>query len=104
MHLCASGDYVVVIFEIEADPAVVCMMNGKNRRPFAQIDELSYYGEESEVLFMLGSIFRLNEIISHDQSSSSSSSLLLSADGTMSTIIIRMTLCSDDDDNDLKQL
>ncbi|CAF4680736.1 unnamed protein product, partial [Rotaria socialis] len=99
MHLCASGDYVVVIFEIEADPSVVgTMKNGKNRRPFAQIDELSYYGEESEVLFMLGSIFRLNEIISHNQSSS------LSVDGTMSTIIIRMTLCSDDDDNDLKQL
>ncbi|CAF1298559.1 unnamed protein product, partial [Rotaria magnacalcarata] len=73
-------------------------MNGKdkkNRRPFAQIDELSYYGEESEVLFMLGSIFRLSEI-SHDQSSSS-----LSANATMS--IIRMTLCSDHD-NDLKQL
>ncbi|CAM4946155.1 unnamed protein product [Rotaria socialis] len=98
MHLCASGDYVVVIFEIEADPRVVgTMKNGKNRRPFAQIDELSYYGEESEVLFMLGSIFRLNEI-SHNQSSSSSS---LSADATMS--IIRMTLCSDHD-NDLKQL
>ncbi|CAF2119483.1 unnamed protein product [Rotaria magnacalcarata] len=96
-HLCASGDHVVVIFEIEADPSVVCTMNGKdkkNRRPFAQIDELSYYGEESEVLFMLGSIFRLNEI-SHDQSSS------LSVKATMS--IIRMTLCSDHD-NDLKQL
>ncbi|CAF5018139.1 unnamed protein product, partial [Rotaria socialis] len=38
MHLCASGDYVVVIFEIEADPSVVgTMKNGKNRRPFAQI-------------------------------------------------------------------
>ncbi|CAF3981779.1 unnamed protein product, partial [Rotaria magnacalcarata] len=94
-HLCASGDHVVVIFEIEADPAVVRMKNGNNRRPFTQIDELSYYGEESEVLFMLGSIFQLNEI-SHDQSSSS-----LSADATMS--IIRMTLCSDHD-NDLKQL
>ncbi|CAF4091436.1 unnamed protein product [Rotaria socialis] len=95
MHLCASGDYVVVIFEIEADPDVVCTMNDKdkNRRPFAQIDELSYYGEESEVLFMLGSIFRLSDI-SHDQSS-------LSADATIS--IIRMTLCSDHD-NDLKQL
>ncbi|CAF1674772.1 unnamed protein product [Rotaria magnacalcarata] len=95
-HLCASGDHLVVIFEIEADPSVVCTMNGKdkkNRRPFAQIDELSYYGEESEVLFMLGSIFRLSEI-SHDQ-------LSLSANATMS--IIRMTLCSDHD-NDLKQL
>ncbi|CAF4684438.1 unnamed protein product [Rotaria socialis] len=96
MHLCASGDHVVVVFEIDADPSVVCMKNGNNRRPFAQIDEFSYYcGEESEVLFMLGSNFRLNQV-SHDQSSS------LSADATMS-IIIRMTLCSDHD-NDLKQL
>ncbi|CAF2060352.1 unnamed protein product [Rotaria magnacalcarata] len=93
MHLCASGDHVVVIFEIEADPAVVRMQNGNNRRPSAQIDELSYYEEESEVLFMLGSIFQLNEIY-HNQLSSS-------ADGTMSTI--RMTLCSDHD-NDIKQL
>ncbi|CAM4835114.1 unnamed protein product [Rotaria magnacalcarata] len=94
-HLCASGDHVVVIFEIEADPAVVRMKNGNNRRPFAQIDELSYYCEEEpEVFFMLGCIFRLSEI-SHDQSSS------LSANATMS--IIRMTLCSDHD-NDLKQL
>ncbi|CAF4200519.1 unnamed protein product [Rotaria magnacalcarata] len=38
------------------------MKNGNNRRLFAQIDELSYYGEESEVLFMFGSIFQLNEI------------------------------------------
>ncbi|CAF2198596.1 unnamed protein product [Rotaria magnacalcarata] len=94
-HLCASGNHVVVIFEIDADPAVVRMKNGNNRRPFAQIDELSYYCEEEpEVFFMLGCIFRLSEI-SHDQSSS------LSANATMS--IIRMTLCSDHD-NDLKQL
>ena len=46
---------------------------------------------ESEVLFMLGSIVCLNQIC-HDQSS---------ADARMS--IIRMTLCSDHD-NDLKQL
>ncbi|CAF5131124.1 unnamed protein product, partial [Rotaria magnacalcarata] len=65
--------------------------NENNRRPFAQIDELSYFGEEKEILFMLGSIFRLNEIC-HDESS---------ANGTIS--IIRMTLCGEHD-NDLKQL
>ncbi|CAF1447160.1 unnamed protein product, partial [Rotaria magnacalcarata] len=68
------------------------MKNGNNRRLFAQIDELSYYGEESEVLFMFGSIFQLNEIYDNQ--------LLPSGDGTMSTI--RMTLCSDHG-NDIKQ-
>ncbi|CAF0966014.1 unnamed protein product [Rotaria magnacalcarata] len=90
MNLCVSGDRIPVIFEIEADPAIVCSTNDDNRRPFAQIDELSYY-REAEVLFMLGSIFLLNEI-SLEQSS---------RDVTIS--IIRMTLCSDHD-SDLKQL
>ncbi len=51
----------------------------------------SDFSHESEVLFMLGSIFCLNQMC-HDQSS---------AHARMS--IIRMTLCSDHD-NDLKQL
>src|SRR5438105_15622305 len=53
---------------------------------------MSDIGDEREVLFMVGSIFCLNQIY-HDQSSS--------AHARMS--IIRMTLCSDHD-NDLKQL
>ncbi|CAF3227128.1 unnamed protein product [Rotaria socialis] len=77
--------------QIEADPAVVHLANGENRQSFAQIDEFSYYGQEAEVLLMLGSIFRLNEI--YDDHSS--------ADAPVP--IIRMTLYSDHD-NDLKQL
>jgi hypothetical protein len=55
------------------------------------MNKVSDIHDESEVLFMLGSIFCLNQIC-HDQSS---------AHARMS--IIRMTLCSDHD-NDLKQL
>ncbi|CAM2698125.1 unnamed protein product [Rotaria socialis] len=91
VYLCSSSDHVSVIFEIVADPLVLRDSNENNRRPFAQVDKLSYFGEEEEILFMLGSIFRLNEIC-HDASS---------ANGTIS--IIRMTLCGEDD-NDLKQL
>ncbi|CAF4547023.1 unnamed protein product, partial [Rotaria sp. Silwood2] len=85
-----SDDVVPVLFEIVADPRVIRSSNGNNRG-FADVSGLSYFQYETEVLFMLGSIFCLNEIC-HDQSS---------ADATMS--IIRMTLCSDND-NDLKQL
>ncbi|CAF3353355.1 unnamed protein product [Rotaria socialis] len=39
---------------------VTCDSEDNNRRPFAQIDGLSYYGGgEREILFMVGSIFRL---------------------------------------------
>ncbi|CAF3876545.1 unnamed protein product [Rotaria sp. Silwood1] len=45
-----------VLFEIDADPKVV------TTKPFADISMLSKFADESEVLFMLGSIFRLNSI------------------------------------------
>ncbi|CAF4635212.1 unnamed protein product, partial [Rotaria sp. Silwood2] len=89
-NLLSSDDYVPVVFEIDADPRVN-RSSRENNRPFAEIARFSDHKDEYEVLFMLGSIFCLNEIC-HDQSS---------ADATMS--IIRMTLCSDHD-NDLKQL
>ncbi|CAF3830460.1 unnamed protein product [Rotaria magnacalcarata] len=38
-----------------------------NRRLFAQIDELSYYDDEAEILFTVDSIFRLKDI-SEDES------------------------------------
>ncbi|CAF4870263.1 unnamed protein product, partial [Rotaria socialis] len=63
---CSSDDRAGVIFEIEADPRVICDVNGDNRRPFAQIDEFSYYGDEAEILFMVGSIFRLESIRQDD--------------------------------------
>ncbi|CAF4226264.1 unnamed protein product [Rotaria magnacalcarata] len=53
--------------------------------------ELSYYGEETEILFMTGSIFRL-EAIRQDDSL-----------GDVRIWMMRMSLCGDDE-NDLKEL
>ncbi|CAF3156156.1 unnamed protein product [Rotaria socialis] len=53
-------DSVQVLFEIEADPKVV------TTKPFADISTISYFPSESEVLFMLGSIFCLDNIICDD--------------------------------------
>jgi tetratricopeptide (TPR) repeat protein len=66
-----------VLFEIDADPKVV------STKPFADISILSHFADEFEVLFMLGSIFRLN-FINHD-------------DDRM--WIIGMSLCGDDEHN-----
>ncbi|CAF4076836.1 unnamed protein product, partial [Adineta steineri] len=70
-----------VLFEIEADPKVV------TTKPFANISKHSDFPDESEVLFMIGSIFRLNSIDHNDDQ----------------IWIIKMTLC-DDDEHDLKQV
>ena len=56
-------------------------------KPFANISACSNFVGESEVLFMLGSIFRLNDIQRDDNG----------------VLIIRMALCGDED-NDVKQL
>lgn len=64
-----------VIFEIDADPKMAIS------QPFADISKLSAFGEELEVLFMTGSIFRLNGISCE-------------ADQRW---IIRMVLCSGDE-------
>jgi tetratricopeptide (TPR) repeat protein len=66
-----------VLFEIDADPKVV------STKPFADISSLSYFPEESEVLFMLGSIFYLKSI-NHDDNQ---------------VWRIRMSLCGDDEHN-----
>jgi tetratricopeptide (TPR) repeat protein len=74
-------DLELVLFEIEADPQVV------TTKPFADISMYSCFDEEAEVLFMLGSIFRLNKITQGDDQ----------------IWIIKMTLWSDDEHN-LKQV
>ena len=71
----AADDLQRVLFEIDADP------RRGGFKPFANITSLSYFSEEREVLVMLGSIFRLNDV-------------LLGEDRVW---IIRMTLCSDND-------
>ncbi|CAF4080405.1 unnamed protein product, partial [Adineta steineri] len=70
-----------VLFEIDADPKIV------TTKPFADISEHSYFPDESEVLFMIGSIFRLNDINRNDDQ----------------IWIIKMTLCNDDE-HDLRQV
>ncbi|CAF4208541.1 unnamed protein product [Adineta steineri] len=70
-----------VLFEIDADPKIV------TTKPFANISKHSYFPDESEVLFMIGSIFRLNNINRNDDQ----------------IWIIKMTLCNDDV-HDLKQV
>ena len=65
-----------VLYEISADSNVTAA------KPFADISSMSEFSSESEVLFMIGSIFRLNNI-----ERSSNGQLW----------IIRMTLCSEND-------
>jgi tetratricopeptide (TPR) repeat protein len=70
------------LFEIDADPNVV------TTKPFANICGVSKYVNEGEVLFMVGSVFRLTEIVREDEEQ---------------TWLIRMELCGDNQ-HELKQL
>ncbi|CAF1551654.1 unnamed protein product [Adineta steineri] len=79
--ITTKSDLERVLFEIDADPKSV------TTKPFADISEHSYFPDESEVLFMIGSIFRLNNINRNDDQ----------------IWIIKMTLCNDDE-HDLKQV
>ncbi len=72
---------VGVLFEIDADPQMV------NTKPFADISKYSQFTDESEVLFMIGSIFRLDSINCNDDH----------------VWIIKMSLCSDEE-NYLKEV
>ncbi|CAF3998322.1 unnamed protein product, partial [Adineta steineri] len=71
-----------VLFEIDADPKVV------TTKPFADISQFSDFIDELEVLFMPGSIFRLDSIIRDDENE---------------IWIVQMCLSSDDEHN-LKQI
>ena len=71
-----------ILFEIDADPNVV------TSKPFASICGLSRYGNECEVLFMIGSVFRLKEILREEDNQ---------------IWVIRMELCGDAE-HELKQL
>jgi len=70
-----------VLFQIDIDPKIV------NTKPFADISKYSAFRKEAEVLFMLGSIFRLQRIDPDDDQ----------------VWIIQMSLCSDDE-HDLKEV
>jgi tetratricopeptide (TPR) repeat protein len=73
---------VGVLFEIDANPEMI------TTKPFADISEDSHFTNELEVLFMIGSIFRLKNIYYND---------------TDNVWIIEMNLCSDNE-FDLKQV
>ncbi|CAF5016271.1 unnamed protein product, partial [Rotaria sp. Silwood1] len=77
-----TDNLVPVLFEIDANPNVAIT------KPFADISSQCEYKDECEVLFMLGSIFRLDNI-------------KRSSDGQV--WIIQMTFCSDDE-HDLRQV
>ena len=78
----ATPDLEPVLFEIEVSSETI------NAKPFADISKYSDFPEEAEILFMLGSIFRLNKI---------------SRSTDDQVWIIQMTLCGDDE-HDLKQV
>ncbi|CAF3799121.1 unnamed protein product [Rotaria sp. Silwood1] len=72
----------LVLFEIDVDP------NMATTKPFADISSHSESNDESEMLFMVGSIFRLNSV---------------SRSSDDPVWIIRMTLCNENE-HDLKQV
>ncbi|CAF1058051.1 unnamed protein product [Adineta ricciae] len=78
-----SGDTQRVFFEIYANPRVA------TSKPFADISQMSVIKDEEEILFMMGSVFRLSSIFP-DKSNSS-------------TWVIRAELCGDEN-HDLKKL
>ncbi|CAF1482233.1 unnamed protein product, partial [Rotaria sp. Silwood1] len=78
----ATNNLERVLFQITADPKMTAT------KPFADISSYSEYPDESETLFMMGSIFRLNSV---DRSSEDN------------IWIIRMTLCSENE-SDLKNV
>jgi hypothetical protein len=71
-----------VLFVIDADPGVV------TSKPFANISSLSDFGNECEVLFMTGCVFRLVDI---------------RLDHNKQIWLIQMRLCGDDE-HSLKKL
>lgn len=58
--LPSSSKLQRVLFEIDADPKII------TTKPFANIQSLSYFKNEDEVLFMSGSIFQINEVRQDD--------------------------------------
>ncbi|CAF5018501.1 unnamed protein product, partial [Rotaria magnacalcarata] len=83
LNSCDVGDNLEpVLFQIDANPTLA------TSKPFADVSAYSEFTDESEILFMLGSIFHLK-------------SIRRSSNGQV--WIVRMTLCSDDQHN-LKQV
>lgn len=56
-----TENLIPILFTIDADP------DKASSKPFADISQYSYYPEEKEILFMLGSIFRLESVQWNDK-------------------------------------
>jgi tetratricopeptide (TPR) repeat protein len=52
-----SNNLERVFFQITADPQI------NNTKPFSNLSSLSHFPNEDEVLFMIGTIFRINQIV-----------------------------------------
>ncbi|CAF1156105.1 unnamed protein product, partial [Didymodactylos carnosus] len=78
----SSDDLQRVLFEISVDTRI------KSRKPFANIQSLSFYDEEEEILFSIGSVFRIQQI---------------HFDNEYQVSIIALTFCSDAD-NEYEEL
>lgn len=60
-HVGTTENLTPVLFIIDANPRL------EDSKPFANITSLSFYTNEEEVLFMVGSIFRLVEIFNRNE-------------------------------------
>jgi len=78
----SSGEYKRILFSIEANPQIA------NVKPFAKIGSIGYNNDQNDVLFMIGSLFKITEI----------------EDEKDGIINVKMTLCANDDTNTSKQL
>ena len=70
----STGNTEKVLFQIKANPHVV------TTKPFANITQLSWYSKEEEVLFMIGSIFRVEAIVFDAKNQVSIIEMILSSD------------------------
>jgi tetratricopeptide (TPR) repeat protein len=78
----SSNEYKRILFIIEANPQI------ENVKPFAKISSIGYNNDQNDVLFMIGSLFKIIEI----------------QDEKDGIINVKLTLCANDDTNRMKQL
>jgi len=78
----SNNEYKRILFNIEANPQI------ENVKPFSRIGSIGNNNDQNDVLFMIGSLFKITKI--QDES-----------DGIIN---VKLTLCANDDMNILKKL
>ncbi|CAF1256498.1 unnamed protein product [Adineta ricciae] len=73
-----SSDLQKILFEVSADPKTV------TTKPFADISKFSDFNDEQEILFMIGSIFQIEQIQNDEENQ---------------IAIVKMNLCSDEENH-----